>query len=62
MRLETEGDCITRIQIVESGDLENPEQSGLAWRNALNLMSELARSRPEQKLMAPANIRCNRDG
>ena len=35
----------TRVQITESGDLENPEQSAIAWRNALRLLGELAQAR-----------------
>ena len=35
----------TLVQIVESGDLENPAQSALAWRNSLTLLGELARRR-----------------
>ncbi len=40
--LHAEGSRATRVQIVESGELEDPEQSGLAWRNALKLLGELA--------------------
>jgi len=45
IELRAEGSGTTRVQIVESGELENPEQSALAWRNALRLLSELAQSR-----------------
>ena len=44
IRLLAKGKRTTRVQIVESGDLENPEQSGLAWRNGLKLLSELAQT------------------
>jgi uncharacterized protein YndB with AHSA1/START domain len=40
--LEAAGPDTTRVQIVESGDLEDPEQSTLAWRNGLRLLSRLA--------------------
>jgi uncharacterized protein YndB with AHSA1/START domain len=40
--LQPEGSGTTRVQIAESGELENPEQSALAWRNGLNLLKELA--------------------
>ena len=45
IELRAEGSSTTRVQIVESGELENPEQSALAWRNGLRLLSELAQSR-----------------
>ena len=32
----------TRVRVVESGALEDPAQSALAWRNALGLLHELA--------------------
>jgi len=32
----------TRVRIEESGDIENPEQSALAWRNGLSLLVKLA--------------------
>ena len=41
--LRAENERGTRVQIVESGDLDNPEQSALAWRNGLALLSDLAR-------------------
>jgi uncharacterized protein YndB with AHSA1/START domain len=48
MTLQSEGDRTTRVQIVESGVLENPEQSALAWRNGLKLLSDLARMERER--------------
>lgn len=44
MMLQAEGNRTTRVQIVESGDIENPEQSALAWRNGLKLLSDLAQT------------------
>jgi uncharacterized protein YndB with AHSA1/START domain len=44
IKLQPEGNYTTLVQIVESGELENPEQSALAWRNGLALLSDLARS------------------
>lgn len=43
--LRAEGDRSTRVEIVESGQLENPEQSALAWRNGLALLRQLAAER-----------------
>ena len=40
--LQSEGRRTTRVQIVESGELEDPEQSALAWRNGLKLLGDLA--------------------
>jgi uncharacterized protein YndB with AHSA1/START domain len=40
LKLESSG--TTHIQIVESGDLEDPEQSALAWRNGLKILKNLA--------------------
>ena len=40
--LESAGPDKTRVQIVESGELEAPEQSALAWRHGLSLLSVLA--------------------
>ncbi len=40
--LESAGPGTTRVQIVESGELENPDQSALAWRNGLSLLAKLA--------------------
>jgi hypothetical protein len=34
----------TRVRIAETGVLEDPGQSALAWRNALGLLHQLARS------------------
>ena len=41
--LQSQGDDATLVTIIESGPLEDPEQSALAWRNALILLKELAR-------------------
>ncbi|MGE3343298.1 MAG: SRPBCC domain-containing protein [Vicinamibacterales bacterium] len=43
--LESAGPGKTQVRIVESGDLEDPKQSALAWRNGLSLLTELANSR-----------------
>lgn len=48
IRLLSEGEGTTRVQITESGELENPQQSALAWRNALKLLSDLAQSYHDQ--------------
>ena len=40
--LESAGQDRTRVRIVESGPLEEPKQSALAWRNGLSLLTELA--------------------
>lgn len=32
----------TRVRIIESGGLDDPEASILAWRNGLNLLAQLA--------------------
>ncbi len=41
--LQPDGDS-TRVRIVETGELEDSEQSALAWRNALALLRLLAQS------------------
>lgn len=46
--LLAEGEQTTRVQIVESGNLENPEGSAMAWRNGLSLLGDLAKSRIQQ--------------
>jgi uncharacterized protein YndB with AHSA1/START domain len=40
--LEAAGEGRTQVRIVESGELEEPKQSALAWRNGLSLLAELA--------------------
>lgn len=42
--LESAGPGKTQVQVVEAGELEDPEQSALAWRNGLSLLAELASS------------------
>ena len=36
----------TRVRVVETGALENADQSALAWRNALGLLRDLAARMP----------------
>lgn len=42
--LEAAGGGQTRVRIVEAGELEDPAQSALAWRNGLALLAALAMS------------------
>ncbi len=42
--LRPEGNDSTHIQITESGELENPEQSALAWHNGLKILAGIALS------------------
>jgi uncharacterized protein YndB with AHSA1/START domain len=44
MTLEVAGPGQTKVRIIESGELEDPKQSALAWRNGLSLLTELASS------------------
>lgn len=42
--LESVGHGKTLVRIVEAGELEDPEQSALAWRSGLGLLAKLADS------------------
>jgi uncharacterized protein YndB with AHSA1/START domain len=43
--LESAAPGKTQVRVVESGELDDPKQSALAWRNGLSLLADLANSR-----------------